>query len=99
MDRHAHGYWSYGKQRAHPGGSRHGACQRRGVGASRSSVQRNPRYFSEAAGYAGNDTVAGSFKQRLDLLTGEFPEWFPEFPTTPTDHGFVLFQCYRAGFD
>src|ERR1700733_14379585 len=97
MDRHTHGNWSRGEQRTQPGRGRHAARDRCRVGASRSSVQRNPRYFGEAASYSGNDAVAGGFKYGLRLDVGEFFEYFLKSATLWADHGIVLFHCCRTG--
>ena len=76
MNRHAQGNWNCREQCAHPRSSRDAARQRRRVDACRSSAQRNPCYFGEAAGYAGNDSVASSFKYGLRFGVGNFLERF-----------------------
>src|SRR5580698_1891031 len=97
MDSHAYGYWSRGEQRNQPRRGRYAARERRRVGTCRSSVQRDPRYFGEAASYSGNDAVAGSFKYGLRVDVGEFFEYFLKSATLRADHGLVLFHCCRAG--
>src|ERR1700683_5477522 len=97
MDRHAHGNWSCGEKRTQPRRGRHAARERRRVGACRSSVERDPRYFREAASYSGNDAVAGSFKYGLRLDVGEFFEYFLKSAILRADHGLVFFHFLRAG--
>ena len=69
------------------------------VGACRSSIQNNPCYFGNATSDAGNDPVADSFKQRLDLVVGDFFEGLRKFAAIRAEHGFVLLHCCRTEFD
>ena len=54
---------------------RYTTCQRRGIGAYGSSVQRDPRYFGKAAGCASDDALTDGFKRPVKLFVGRPDEY------------------------